>query len=155
MRQRTKALLFSLALAVCAPASVAAASDDEWNMTIEAERWSHLIGIAIVAAGGSPPREANTPESAPDLARIAQGIGEASARLVTLHHLTCRLRPIAKPADCAVFAPPRWATATMQASKDELRARLQWLASTAHKFVQPACAIAIKRTGDERFCTTE
>jgi hypothetical protein len=104
MRQMTKALFISLALAAYAPTSVAATSDDEWSMTIEAERWSQLIGIAIVAAGGRPPHEVDAPDSAPHLTRTALGIQEATARLVTLHHLTCRVKPIAKPTDCAVFA---------------------------------------------------
>lgn len=155
MRQMTKALFISLALAAYAPTSVAATSDDEWSMTIEAERWSQLIGVAIVAAGGRPPHEVDAPDSAPHLTRTALGIQEATARLVTLHHLTCRVKPIAKPTDCAVFARPHWAAAVMQATRDELRARLQWLSSTAHKFVQPACEIAIRRTGDERFCAVE
>jgi hypothetical protein len=137
------------------PMSVGAELDDEWNMAIEAERWSYLIGVAIVAAGGAPPSDAATPIPAPHLARTAQGLNEAAQRLIVLRNVTCRTPPIAKPADCAAFAAPSWTSATAPASKDELQARLQWFESNAYKFVQPACAVAIRRTGDERFCAVE
>jgi hypothetical protein len=179
MRPRLNALLIALTLAACSPAeptdpraaagtwppkdysdfaarppmSVGRELDDEWTMAIEAERWSYQIGVAIVAAGGAPPPDAATPIPAPHLDRTAQGLNEAAQRLIMLRNLTCRTPPIAKPADCIAFAAPTWTNAP--AAKDELQARLQWLESTAYKFVHPACAVAIKRTGDERFCAVE
>jgi hypothetical protein len=179
MRART--LLIALTLAACSPAeptdsrsaagtwppkdyndfaarppmSVGAELDDEWNMAIEAERWSYQIGVAIVAAGGAPPPDVDIPIPARHLTRTAQGLHEAAQRLIALHNLTCRTPPIATPADCAAFAAPSWTKATAPASKDELQARLQWFESNAYKFVHPACDIAIKRTGDERYCAVE
>lgn len=181
MRHRTATLLLALTLAACSPAeqsdprtsagtwppkdyndfaarppmSVGAELDDDWAMAIEAERWSHQIGVAIVAAGGAPPRDVDIPIPAPHLARTAQGLHEAAQRLIMLRNLTCRTPPIANPADCAAFTPPSWTNAAAPASKEELQSRLEWFESTAHQFVQPACAIAIKRTGDERYCVTE
>ncbi len=156
MHVRTKAFLAALTLATCSPLSAAAAPDDEWSMTIDAERWSHLIGVAIGAAGGAPPPEANLPASAPNLVRTAQGIYEAGARLVTLHQLTCRRQPpIAKPVDCATFSPPPWLRSVGIPSTVELRTRLLWLQSHALQFVKPACAFAVRRSGDDRYCMLE
>ncbi len=180
MARRTTALFFTLALAACSPAeptdpraeagtwppkdynaftarppmSVGRELDDEWNMAIEAERWSYLIGVAIVAAGGQPPPDVDASASA-HLSRTANGLHDAAQRLIVLRNLTCRTPPIAKPADCAAFAAPVWTNTAAPASKDELQARLQWFESNAYRFVQPACDVAIKRTGDERFCAVE
>jgi hypothetical protein len=181
MRHRTATLLLALTLAACSPAeqsdprasagtwppkdyndftarppkSVGAELDDEWNMAIDAERWSYQIGVAIVAAGGAPPPDVDIPVQAPHLTRTAQGLHEAAERLIALRSLTCRTPSIAKPADCAAFVTPPWANATAPASKEELQARLQWFEANAYKFVHPACNIAIKQTGDERFCAVE
>jgi hypothetical protein len=178
---RSRILLIVLALAACSPSepsdpraaagtwppkdyedfaarppmSVGRELDDEWNMAIEAERWSYQIGVAIVAAGGAPPPDVDIPVAAPHLARTGQGLHEAAQRLIVLRNLACRTPPIAKPADCAAFAPPPWAKAGTPASKEELQARLQWLEGNAYKFVHPACAVAIKRTGDNNFCSAE
>lgn len=178
---RARILLIALTLAACSPAeptdprgaagtwppkdyndfaarpprSVGAELDDEWNMAIEAERWSYQIGVAIVAAGGAPPPDVAMPIAAPHLTRTAQGLHEAAHRLIALHNLTCRTPPIAKQADCAAFVTPAWSNAAAPASKDELQDRLQWFDANAYKFIQPACDIAIKRTGDERFCAVE
>jgi len=137
------------------PMSVGAELDDEWTMAIEAERWSYLIGVAIVAAGGAPPPDASAPSSAAHLARTAQGLREAAQRLMVLRNLACRSPQMAKPEDCAAFASPPWANATTPASKDELQARLQWLHTNAFQFVHPACEVAIKRTGDKNVCSVE
>lgn len=181
MRFRPATLLVALVLAACSPAepsdsraaagtwppkdyndfaarpptSVGAEFDDEWNMAIEAERWSYQIGVAIVAAGGAPPPDVEIAAATPHLTRTARGLREAARRLIVLHNLTCRTPLIAKPADCAAFAAPSWTNATGPEPKDELQARLQWFESNAHKFVHPACADATKRTGDERFCAVE
>lgn len=179
MRFRHATLLIALALAACSPSepsdpraaagtwppkdyndfaarppmSVGAELDDEWNMAIEAERWSYQIGIAIVAAGGAPPPDVEIAAATPHLTRTAQALHEAAQRLTVLRNLTCRTPSIAKPDACTAFAAPSWTSAT--ASKNELQTRLQWFESNAHKFVHPACADATKRTGDERFCAVE
>jgi hypothetical protein len=179
MRFRPATLLFALVLAACSPAepsdpraaagtwppkdyndfaarppmSVGAELDDEWNMAIEAERWSYLIGVAIVAAGGTPPPDARTPTAAAHLARTAQGLQESAQRLIVLRNLTCRTPLIAKPEDCAAFKAQAWTSAT--APKEELQARLQWLESNAYQFVHPACATAAKRTGNQHYCAAE
>ena len=137
------------------PMSVGAELEDEWNMAISAERWSYLIGVAIIAAGGAPPPESTAQAAPAHLARTAQGLHEAAERLIVLRNLTCGNPPIAKSADCAAFAPPHWTNAAAPASKDELLQRLQWFESHAYQFVHPACAIAIKRTGDQFFCAAE
>lgn len=155
MHFRTGAFLIALTLAAGSPICAAATPDDELNMTIDAERWSTLIGLAIEGAGGAPPPEANTPATAPYAVRTAQGTYEAGARLVMLHQLTCRTLSIARPADCAAFAPPPWLRSAAFPSAAELRTRLLWLQSHALQFVKPACAFAIRRSGDERFCTLE
>ena len=46
-------------------------------MAIEAERWSYIIGVAIVAAGGTPPPDADTAASAFE-GRTANGLREAA-----------------------------------------------------------------------------
>lgn len=136
------------------PMSVGRELEDDWTMAIEAERWSYIIGVAIVAAGGTPPPDADTAASAFE-GRTANGLREAAQRLIVLHGLTCRTHAIAKSADCTSFTAPTWAHNMAPASKDELQARLQWFESHAYQFVHPACAVAIKRTGDQNFCTAE
>jgi hypothetical protein len=123
-------------------------------MAIEAERWSYVIGVAIVAAGGTPPPDAEAAVTAFQ-GRTANGLRDAAQRLIVLHDLTCRTHAIAKAADCASFTPPAWVASAEPASKDELQSRLQWFEANAYRFVQPACAIAIRRTGDQNFCSTE
>ena len=137
------------------PRSVGAELDDPWNMAIDAERWSYLIGIAIVAAGGTPPMESEGANPTAYLDRTATGLHDAATRLIALHALTCGSPPIAKAEDCTAFSSPLWANAIAPASKDELQARLQWLESNAYRFTLPACAVAIKRTGDDRYCAVE
>lgn len=178
MRALTIAVLAALALAACSepadpraqaggwpppdyddfaarpPMSVGRELEDEWTMAIEAERWSYVVGVAIVAAGGAPPPETNA-TSPNHLARTAQGLNEAAQRLVVLRNLTCGNPPIANPADCAAFAPPAWMKTTAPPTKDELLARLQWMESHAYKLVNPACAVAVRRTGDQNFCASE
>ena len=136
------------------PMSVGRELEDDWTMAIEAERWSYLIGVAIVAAGGTPPPDVETAASAFE-GRTANGLRDAAQRLVVLYDLTCRAHAIAKQADCVSFASPSWAASAAPVAKDELQARLQWFESHAYKFVQPACAAAIKRTGDAQFCSVE
>lgn len=138
------------------PMSVGAELDDEWTMAIEAERWSYQMGVAIVALGETPPPEAGTTPSN-HLERTARGLRNATTRLAALFALTCKPPSIAKPEDCAMFEQPAWFPTPESGtpSKEELQARLQWFESQAYKFVQPACAVAIKRTGDERYCAVE
>lgn len=136
------------------PMSVGRELDDEWTMAIEAERWSYLIGVAIVAAGGAPPPDVETAASAFE-GRTANGLRDAARRLIVLHSLTCRTHTIAKSVDCASFVPPPWADSVGAVSKDELQARLQWFESNAYQFVNPACALATTRTGDAQFCSVE
>jgi hypothetical protein len=136
------------------PMSVGRELEDDWTMAIEAERWSYLIGVAIVAAGGTPPPDVETAASVFE-GRTANGLRDAAQRLIVLYDLTCRAHAIAKQADCVSFAPPRWAASAAPVSRDELQARLQWFEAHAYKFVHPACAVAIKRTGDERYCSVE
>ena len=135
------------------PMSVGAELDDEWTMAIEAERWSYVIGVAIVAVDGTPPPHVDTNATTSLLKRTEFALHGASARLKVLHDLTCRAEPIAKPDDCEAFALLGWTSGSD--SKDQLQARLQWFEANAYKFVQPACAVAIKRTGDERYCVAE
>jgi hypothetical protein len=179
---RTNALFLTLALAACAPSppsdpraaagtwppkdyaafvarppmSVGAEFDDEWTMAIEAERWSYQIGLAIAAIGTTPPVESGT-AAANHLERTAHGLRNAAARLLVLQPLTCKTSPIAKQQDCASFAPPDWLSRPDPStpSKEEMQARLLWLQDNALQFVFPACNIAIKRTGDERYCAVE
>ena len=136
------------------PMSVGRELEDDCTMAIEAERWSYVIGVAIVAAGGAPPSDVETAASAFE-GRTANGLRDAAQRLIVLHDLTCRSPAIAKQADCLSFAPPSWATSVSPVSKGELQERLQWFESHAYKFVQPACNVAIKRTGDGNFCSVE
>jgi hypothetical protein len=121
-------------------------------MAIEAERWSYVIGVAIVAAGGTPPSIPVPPEQ-DYLRRADRALQSAVSRLTTLKDITCKAPAIAKAEDCAAFAPPSWIIATP--SKDDVQTRLQWLEENAYKFVQPACAVAIKRTGDQRYCAAD
>jgi hypothetical protein len=179
MRSRIAAVLAALALAACSepadprtnagtwppkdyddfaarpPMSVGRELEDEWTMAIEAERWSYLIGVATIAAGGAPPPEPAAQISPDHLTRTAQGLNEAAARLIVLRNLTCRPPPIAKPADCAAFAPPPWTKTTAPPSKDDLIARLQWFETNAYKFIHPVCAVAVRRTGDQNVCAAE
>jgi hypothetical protein len=132
--------------------SVGAELDDPWTMAIEAERWSYVIGVAVVAVGGTPGRIA-LPLQEDYLRRADRALQLAVSRLTELKTLTCGTPSIAKAEDCATFAPPSWVIATP--AKEDVQTRLQWLEADAHKFVQPACAIAIKRTGNERYCVAE
>jgi hypothetical protein len=136
------------------PMSVGRELEDEWTMAIEAERWSYIIGVAIVAAGGRPPADEEVVATA-FLDRTAAGLHDAAQRLIALRNLTCSAPSIAKPEDCAAFTAPPWATSIARAKKEELQARLQWLEANAFRFVHPACEIAIKRTGDQYYCSAE
>ncbi len=138
------------------PMSVGAELDDEWTMAIEAERWSYQLGVAIVAIGETPPRESGTTPSN-HIERTARGLRNAATRFAALQALTCKAPLIAKAEDCSTFAPPTWFPTPDAATppKEELQDRLQWFESHAYKFVQPACTVAIKRTGDERYCVAE
>jgi hypothetical protein len=141
--------------------SVAAELDDEWNMAIEAERWVYQIGVALVGVGANPPAQRGAPAAGAEdhLARTARGVRNAAARLAALQKLTCATPPIAKPEDCAAFAPPPWfaaaATDPTVPPHDEIFDHLQWFQENAPKFVQPACEAAMKRTGDQRYCAVE
>jgi hypothetical protein len=138
------------------PMSVAAELDDAWSMAIDAERWSYQIGVALIAAGATPPVERGAPVK-DYLARAARGLRNAATRFVALQKLACGAPRIAKEEDCSTYAPPPWLLLPDQSipPKDELQIRLLWLHEVAPNFVQPACAIAIKRTGDQRFCVAE
>ena len=138
------------------PMSVGAELEDPWNMAIEAERWSYQIGVAIIAIGETPPPETGT-TSSNFAERATRGLRNAATRLEALKALTCAAAPIAKVEDCAAFAPPPWFETPDEPTppKDDLQDRLQWFQSTAPNFVFPACAIAIRRTGDERYCAVE
>lgn len=138
------------------PMSVAAELDDEWSMAIDAERWSYQLGVALIAAGVTPPVDKGTPVKE-HLARAARGLRNAAARFVVLQKLVCGTPRIAKEEHCSTYAPPPWLLMPDEGvpSKDELQLRLLWLHEIAPQFVLPACEIAIKRTGDERFCAVE
>jgi hypothetical protein len=138
------------------PMSVGAELEDPWTMAIEAERWSYQIGVAIVAAGGTPPENTSTPPATSDyLPRATRGLRNAGIRLTALHRRTCGIPAIAKAQDCAAFAPPTPIAEGSSLSKDEVLSRLQWFEANALQFVLPACAIAIGRTGDKRYCAVE
>lgn len=138
------------------PMSVGAELDDEWSMAIDAERWSYQIGVALIAAGATPPIETGTP--AKDfLPRAARGLRNAATRFVALQKLTCATPRIAEEKHCSTYAPPPWLLLpdANTPSKDELQIRLLWLHEVAPQFVFPACEIAIKRTGDKRYCAVD
>lgn len=141
--------------AFTARAATGAGVDDELSMAIAAERLNQQLGTAIVAAGGAPPPETVAGPSASELERVASGLNGAARRLIVLRDITCRTPPIARPADCAAFVPPRWVHGNPRVPKPELQARLQWVEATAYKFVHPACNAAVRRTGNEQFCATE
>lgn len=138
------------------PMSVGAELDDDWTMAIEAERWSYQIGVALVALGGTPPAELGAPPTnLPE--RTLRGLRNAAKRLSVLQAVSCGQQKIAKADDCVAFAEPEWFAKPDPSipSKDELQARLQWFQMNAEQFILPACEVAIKRTGDERYCAVE
>lgn len=142
------------------PMSVGAELQDPWTLAINAERWSYVIGRAIVGVGAVPLKGAETPPDPDYVTRADRAFVNAAARLVALQRLVCARTQIAKQEDCAAFTPPPpWARAPQskdaRPTTDDLMSRDLWLNEHAPPFVQPACEQGAKRFHDERFCVAE
>src|SRR5262249_48040839 len=130
---------------------------DPFILTISAERYVYLIGLAREGAAGSA-IAAPLSDDPNDLARATWATIEGVRELYLLRDEVCSAGLVG-PERCGPLPPPDWLGAQVGEIADvvEINRRIDWLTAAMGPFVDAGCAAGDARNSDEgpHFCSVE